>query len=328
MIHAVALCLTFVITLSESPNSGYREPTPDEGKILAEYVEAAQRLDRRFQVVSGSGTFVSHEIGEKPLVLRRIEFSRRSKFHMIMLSKWFEPENMTPMNEERVIGSNPNYAFFLGRNPEGSEIEYHVKSLGADDGGLASASFQRFCFDYVDAVRGTFCGNSSDVFSRPGLMVRSIDRIDCEGRPCLKIEYRHAPSDDTRVYPTGWIIVSPQEGWVTKEYFCRHAAETGVPIRGRVLYEAASDDDIPTPSEAIVTYGDQQKHFRFESIRFEPYPESRFHLSSYGLPEDLASPRHPRSSSSLAWLALGSGGLLSTLALSVFLRSSRGRRNG
>lgn len=323
MLHAQLINMMFMTVISVNTDPDYHEPTPHERGILAEYVAAAHRLDRRFLHISGAGLLAGLEPGKKrPQMTRRVEFSRRSRSDVLVISKWFDPEGVKPLGEERVVGSNSQYAFFLRRNPEGSAVQYQVVALGADDDHKASGGAMRFCFDFVDAVRGTLCGNSSDVFSRPGLTVRSIDRIDYEGMPCLKIEYRHAPSDDTCMYPTGWIIVSPQEGWITKEHFGRRA-DDGPPIHGKILYESASGE-FPTPSEVFITNSSGRMNFRFDSVRFEPYPESRFRLSSYGLPEGLAKARPPRSTGTVGWLVLGSGGLFSTLAVLVFLRSSRG----
>jgi hypothetical protein len=150
-------------------------------------------------------------------------------------------------------------------------------------------------------------GRISLFFDRPGFRVDRIGDLQ-EGSDRsrrLKIEFSIPKPDKlkagSRPITSGWLVVSPDDGWLLHEYGSVTENQTkkiytgighvtydkpgsAVPVRSQYrVYRGVFDSDptVSDPSFAPILGED----FEFTSFQFAGSPESDFTLSAFGLPE-------------------------------------------
>ncbi len=158
-----------------------------------------------------------------------------------------------------------------------------------------------------------------EVMTDPSFAIKRISAVPIGTKQCVKIDYDYAPKD--HLIGGGWLVVSPQEGWVIRSYRCQ--LDRAFPDRSTQCEVEYGEPPTGPPFPRRVSYvqrgpTDNDYLAEFEDIETKETPESEFSITSYGLP-DLASLRKPRARTNAALWYLATA--LGLLAAAFILRN-------
>ncbi len=163
----------------------------------------------------------------------------------------------------------------LERATEGGP--YRIKSLGR-----GSEAFDDFLANnarsFVDLIGGNPVFFLAEEIRSAAFEITGVLEVTVDDTPCLKIEYRRGPALTGRVGQSGWIVVCPTLGWVTKEFRCflddtvrRNA------VWGKIDYRASTNEP-PLPVRVQLFQPNLRWTFEIRESFVRGATRKRFHL--------------------------------------------------
>lgn len=138
----------------------------------------------------------------------------------------------------------------------------------------------------------------SGLLRSPLFVLQKVARDKTNGEEVIRIDFTLKPSPDTHdLGLTGWLTISPAEGWCLKGYECnflKKLPNQDLTIRGSIEY-AGFDGVVPIPKRVKIVEryspGNTTATIDFEvsDFKLKDLPEEYFSLSGFGL-GDLARP--------------------------------------
>lgn len=227
---------------------------------------------------------------------------------------------------KNIYSTSPEASFYIRR--ESAEDPYVVNKFGGPEevAGPLKGKLNLF----ISAPYSICNVPLSEIMADPSFEIAEVSGIEFEGEDCLKIEYDYHNEEDSLA--SGWVIVSPDEGWAIRAFESRRPlknrpqaryfgvveygdVEGGVPVLHRVQITSSN------PPEEVI-----ELSYVFDGIVPGPVPDEEFTLASYGLP-DLSTPRGDSANRTVYWLyGLAALALVVALAMKSWAaRLERGR---
>lgn len=277
------LASAVVVLLCAACSARGEEDEALRARVLAEYPAALARLEAAFARVHGSGTRVEVRLdaadddGQGVTTSDSFAVDRDHK----KLVRVREEDDSRKTDFERVSCANPNYSFILTRSSRPDPRI--VTSLGG--AGDVPEEITDFAQRYLAAPYSVFQWEPiSKVFADPTFALESVRDVSDGGRNLLRIEFTYRPDQEYPAIPA-WILVSPDEGWVLRQFEGGFGRNSDILRAGVVEYEVNPKGDIPIPRRVTFTHPTYRYSFDFERFAFGPTPEREFTLNDFGLPE-------------------------------------------
>lgn len=227
--------------------------------------------------------------------------------HKVELCVDDQRENST-LHVEEVHSTTASYAFSLRRLTRD-----RVWSLAGVNDATETERDQSFVQRVGQFVFAPECIDeylARDVVSSDGFEITSVSPVDRGAQRLLKLEFKLKPS--TRVFfDSGWVVVSPTDGWRTVESECYRPGRKDRPFHRVVEYER-TPDGIDVARRVTVTHPKNTYVSVFELAMLESanLSEADFKLGAYGLPEIDRTGGKRRAEGMVYWLlSLGVGAL-------------------
>jgi hypothetical protein len=284
----VGIALALVL-ITGRPTLTRSEDWPNEGAILADYVEALRKMETFYAHIyaRGSLTKIFHKPEGEIRQDVEIEFWCDGVNHLTREVSKDADETL----RERLQGSNRDYRFVIVRDTLD-------RSFVIDDFIPASTSVSEsvaeypapwkpdttFATGFPAAAYSVFDMAMSRIIASPSFKLRRAVR---EGNDNLvRFEFSFRPDRDYPVVQAS-VLLQPSLGWAVRSYEGGFGTDGKVKRSGTVDY-GHSIGGIPIPK--LVTRDHPSYHYEFvfeslESTRPGAELASRFRLSGYGLPE-------------------------------------------
>lgn len=214
----------------------------------------------------------------------------------------------------------PALSFYVRR--EGSSAPYTIRKLGEPDqiSGSVRSILERHLFSPF-ALRSV---SLSRMFADPSFKVTGVAAEEHGGKACIRIRYKYT-NDDIKL-GSGWVAVSPGEGWVIRAFECGFDNDPpGFSLSGLVEYGEMRDGvPIIRRSETVrrgKTFTEREA-YEFDEVKPGTPPAEVFTLAHYGLPDIGTRARDPSVSNAPFWLF---GAALCLLGIAFLARYGAGR---
>jgi hypothetical protein len=286
-------CILWAVLLAGPGVQTYHRPTADEKAILEKYLHAMKTIRQQYNALDCEAVLVESPVRADGTIdqgrqqRRHISFAKDG-VSMVLRTKWYDAAGERFENSYRkILGTNATYTFLLSRNAATKQAPYNIIRIGSP--GSEKAAFRYYMKCFLDAMHGTYYADAITLLTNPSLEIGALESFRAaDGTRCLRINYRHAPLEGSNLYTSGWITVSPDEGWSTKEFYCQGADPTTW-LHGRVAYRASSDRSGPLPTSIAVESNAATRTLTVADIKVGKHiGADAFSLSGYGLPESVA----------------------------------------
>ena len=291
-------------------------------RVLSEYPQALKVLKVRFAAREGILNYTSSGGNNaRDPHLRPATFSFAVK--RPRMAKVVRESSIGGSKKQSVTCYNSDYAFQLSKeSPDG---KYSVRNLHRRESLDDRTLFNSLRIN-LDAPFKLGFVDMADLMGRQGFTISGVSPLVRGGNKVLKIAFE-APlpvskRNDGGGY-IGWIIVAPDNKWVTLEYEYR-------PRKGKVVWTGTIDYDgiqegFPLPKRVIhiAAMQENRKDRMVETSEFEKVsflsnvPDHQFTLAAFGIPETVVASRSTRGSGVALWLV---GLSLCSLILAAILR--------
>ena len=155
----------------------------------------------------------------------------------------------------------------------------------------------------------------SRTMSSGALSIEGITRVESQGRECLKINYRvdssrlewegTAKAASKAGWGRGWIVVSPDDGWVIHEFVTFPENSPERRAVKRITY-GVKEHGITVPTRVENLAAHRLSVLEIETLRHGQTPANEFTLAHYGLPNlDEPSTKTYQSRLGYWFVALG-----------------------
>jgi hypothetical protein len=325
--------LVFALCLLSGPAQGADADGALKRKVLAEYPAALRELSSRFARASGSVKYTTEnrlKAGSEPEQLLVTFASRRPAMWKI------QTERLTPAPRAGNTGVrcfNESYYFTLAK--ERQAREYRITSVDTRENlSLRQrGAWGRFLDAYVDAPLRMDRLRLTEAFADPNFSVRSVSPVAGQQKGMLRIAFDWGlPALKSAGGGfEGWLLVSPEQKWVVREYEFR--SKNGVGVHKGVLEYGDVQDGFPVPKRFTKSTFSVPRNlstmvetYDFQEFRFVDLPAEDFTLAAFGFPESALRPgKVARTNNAPYWFF---GAAFMALAVCVALRwaSSRLRR--
>lgn len=288
-------------------------------------MQAIEKLENRFSQARGSGTLTTERptpggARDDPSTWEtrtsRVDFAIDRDFNRVTIRSASE-EGGSSFQEERVYCTSPESSFRLERSQQTAPFLLTSVSSGIDSRLLSSIS--RFAGGYVSAPYSMVVSLMvpvSDLMKRPYFQVTDVTEVIRDGRRLLRFDLEFEPLQSLPVC-SAWILVSPEEGWVTREFEGMYGSNRDVPVRGKFEY-GEMIDGVAMPRVVTYSHPSYRHRFEFDDLQLESSPAREFTLAAFGLP-DLGASGSPRHGNRMGYYLIGAAVL--ALVASVVLKS-------
>ena len=298
--------LSFVIILGVLPNCAPAHGSDAlKQRVLAEYPAALAKLESRYGSMHGTARY--HETRRppgQPSVERSLKFDfafapDAAKVAILDESAVGPADTDQKKVFQKVYGLNSKYGFNLIQNRPGDDFVLRDFSEDLRQGRVTIASHHS---GKIQCAFSFSFNSMSDWLNSKSTRIDSVEEIDAAGGgKRLLIQLRSAIPPKTPYIGDGWIVVSPDDGWLIREYgrvMTRQLNGLAVTDVGQIDY-ARSPDGHLDPVKLVNHYfhgrinhnqsGKDLPGFQFEldfeSVKYEALPAAAFHLPAFGLPE-------------------------------------------
>lgn len=314
-----------------------------EQRVRTEYPQALARLELRYAVMQGRAILnawvgASNQRKDDPTKTFDFAFDERHG-KTTRTTKTGASEGKKSLYQT-ASGFNPKYSFTIQKEEPSSDWFLRAVSDGPTSG-------VRNCSTMIG--RAVLCTTQVNEINLQGWMKSSSTKFDSvteeatEADPhALLIRFTTTPinretkqAKGTKQF--GWLVVSPDEGWILREYGISHSRGEKVNTThvGQVEYRRSTDGHLdPSRRSERVFIGLAERgttqepaggsELTIESLRFDALPESDFLLSAFGLPEPSKGDTPPPAAR-WPWF-LGAAMLAFGVAAGLKYASGRSRR--
>ena len=273
-------------------------------RVLTEYPAALAKLEARYGSMHGQGRHHKFRVIQPMEQTLKLDFAF-APGSAKMVTTETDPDSPAIKAEQAFFQSiycaNPRYGFHLNRRHPDDELTLRDVS---DD--------RRYNFNQISSHFGNQvqCAFTLSFVSVSFYLDQKTFRIDSvaelveeSGGKLLLIRFAivRPPGTPTRpnwIDTDGWLVVSPDEGWIMREYGRVLTArgksyETDI---GKIEYTRSPDGHLDPIKHTQRNYhgrvnrdnpGTPGAGFEliFESVKYEALPESEFRLPAFGMPE-------------------------------------------
>jgi len=285
-------------------------------RVNSEYAAALGKMEESFTPFKGTAkrtTTILSKDKNKRILYQEYKFNvdhDSGKFEVHL----DEQRASATSSMEAVYSTNSHYAFRLRRDR--SEDRWSLvgvdraKRVQYDDTfmhRMGQFLFASFCIDEYVGRR---------VLGSDGFAFTKVTSFERQGHQLLKLDFK-LKSNPTLFFDSGWVVVSPDDGWATMESECYRPGRKNRPFRRVVEYSRPIERmliprrvTVTDPGESVVSV------IEFEELQPEATSEREFTLLHYGLPEIDQTGRRRHVESVIYWLTgLAVGALLISLVL-------------
>ncbi len=280
-------------------------------RVQEEYPIALAKLEARYGTMHGQADF--EEIFSQSDKVPRTEktakvdfaFAGNSSKVSSTSTKSTESHQTKPVDQlvyQSVHGLNPDYCFYLLKRQAGDEF---VLKRVSDDLTQGWSDVLRYHGGEVRAPISIDHIPVSLLWKEKRFQIDDVvEETVADGPKRLKIQFTvKRPADEPILPPngfnaTGWVVVSPEEGWIIREYY-KLSSRNGAPANtriGKIEYARSPDGHLDPVKYTQMIYrgralrenpGDPLVSHKLilKSMKFEALPESEFRLPAFGIPE-------------------------------------------
>ncbi len=274
-----------------------RERDDSSGReFLRDYAIGLGKLERLFAEATGSATLVTERAdraGTTSGMRRSLDFATKAPHMAKVIIR--EGTVLTYKSENRVgkrgvvFCYNRDYSFRLSK--DAGATGYTVESFQDNTEGQAPAEEKNMIHRlrvFLCAPYSLYLAPISRLLSDKDFVTRAVSRVDRDQRKMVKVDFELKGRNQLPGY-TGWMIVSPEEGWILHEYQYKLRG-SGAAFRGVVEYgDSVKGARLPKRVEHRQNSADgrsfNKESAEFLGIEFNAVPDSEFGIEGFGLPD-------------------------------------------
>lgn len=293
--------MVIVALVAASPERSLGWQSEVGNSIRTEMIRASATAKAVFANSRGSGQFRNKSKSSE--IQGVFEFALNGESKKLLLD-----------NQNVVYCVTSNASFLLRR--KSSSAPYSIASLGNANyiGKIVGGLLERYLFAPF-SVSGV---PVSEMFSDPTFRITKVTEVQKDQFCLLKIDYSYK-SKEHDLGP-GWILVSPQQGWVMRAYECEFSdRKPGRRLSCTIEYDGEKGE-IPIPRRVVETYhieNERRNSYEFKTISFNSVDPDEFTLSYFGVP-DITKVGKDWSVANTAYYFFGLAATF--LAISLYLR--------
>ena len=317
---------------------------PDDAlksRVDIEYPAALAELESRYKLMHGRARY--HDFRSphgQPTVenIQKIDFAFTSNAAKISVS-WAQPKDFKTHDEKNLFqttyGTNSQYWFSLLRRHPSDELA--LKDMG-EDPIQGRRKIDNFYGAKIQCAYSLGSTSLAQYFERKVLQINSVEEINVKESKALLIGFTVTPTyvgakPANALDVSGWLVVSPSDGWILREYGHISKNQSGVSSTriGKIDYVLSADGHLDPFRHVQRSFsGRVDRNNRgaelvgfeldFDEVEYKALPETDFHLPAFGLPEIDHPPKkgvsttRPYSIFALAGIGLGLAGGLNYLS--------------
>jgi hypothetical protein len=336
----LALCILIIGARgSQSIGSTADARANDEAlrnRFEEEYPKALKTLEELYANATGSATLVTEKTNRDEMTktaTRNLTFATKTP----QMAKVAIHEGTTiSFNGTNRISKkglvfcyNRDCSFRLSRDSEGST--FSVASFQIREDGQApheDLDMGHRLWLFLRAPYSLYLMPLSQLLSDKRFVTGSVSRVDRNEKAMVKAEFEMKGGDRSPGF-VGWIIVSPDEGWILHEYeykmnkssiVFRGSIEYGVPAAGARLPKRVVHTRHMAAEGRLVN----KESVEINDIKLAEVPDYEFTLANFGLP-DLQRPRSGTLHGGYAVWLIATSLLLGTAAVALRFTGKRVR---
>jgi hypothetical protein len=221
---------------------------------------------------------------------------------------------------ELVFCYNRDYSFRLSKRADASA--FTIESFQGNTSGqipVEDKNMQHRLWTFLCAPYSLYLTPISRLLADENFVVRSVSRLDRDQQKMVRLEFEMRGSERRPGY-AGWMVVSPEEGWILREYNYT-LDRSGTILRGNVEYGDSIDGGRLPRRVTHTRYGVADGHpvsnresADFSELRLIGLPDKEFTLEAFGLPNFRPGRGSALQGGYAVWM-IGGSVLLMTLAL-------------
>ena len=205
---------------------------------------------------------------------------------------------------EKVYVVNPQYGFILNRNQPDEQLALRDVS---GDLKLRRATIAQHHGGDVQCAVSFGQVPLAQFLEAKSIHVDSVQELNELGGPkTLLIQFKNTrkpsvPRSQTLYHVDGWVVVSPDEGWIIREYgvvTTRELNDLSGSRIGKIEYARSADGHLDPIKHTMRHYHGRANRDKpeegfsggsfeltFGSVKYDALPESAFRLPAFGIPE-------------------------------------------
>ena len=273
-------------------------------RVLNEYPAALAKLEARYGSMHGQGRHHKFRVIQPMEQTLKLDFAF-APGSAKMVTTETDPDSPAIKAEQAFFQSiycaNPGYGFHLNRRHPDDDLalrtvlDDHRSSLGQITNHFGNQVQCAFSFGFVSV---------SLYLEKKIFRIDSVTELAEEpSGKSLLIQFAIVRPPGTPTRPSwsdvdGWLVVSPDEGWIIREYGSVQSARGFASYTdiGKIEYARSPDGHLDPIKHTQRNYhgrvnrdnpGTPGAGFEliFESVKYEALPESEFRLPAFGMPE-------------------------------------------
>jgi hypothetical protein len=298
-IPILGICVLMIVIVR--PSSGAEDNV--KPSVPKDYPEALSRIEAYYSQVRGSAKLsIVDSLPDNKEVKRILHFSANRRLKKIWEYRPGKIGDKVGREVEGISCVGEDYSFRIERDRDGSSPV--IRNVGSEAQLGVETTIKSVLWDLLSTPYSVLGVPIREIMSAPAFSITSIDHIEKQGRQLLKIaftfESQNKPPEKPYPIKSGWIVVSPNENWVLREYECtfRVGKQGSGHATGAVEYrgDQVSPGVLSLPKQVVVSSiapsgRETRRTLEFDEIESAIVDKHEFTLTSYGLPE--IAPKKP-----------------------------------